>query len=83
MTEEGELRFPIVCPKRNATTLERLLCKILGHRRTSWSITVEDGRVTAISWYCGRCGKTEKSPVKGGSDRMDFAVGLAFAGLDK
>jgi hypothetical protein len=60
------------------TKMDRLLCKIFGHKNIGWSIKVEDFLTKSITHYCERCGHEEVIEMGGGTDRLDVAVAFAM-----
>lgn len=64
------------------TRKNRLLCKILGHKRGGWSIEVKEGLVKNITYFCERCGHKEVIEMSGDTDRLDVAVAFAMGRPD-
>ena len=60
------------------TKMNRLLCKIFGHKNIGWSIEVKDSLIKNITHYCERCGNEEVIEMSGDTDRLDVAVAFAM-----
>lgn len=80
LTSNELIRSLMGVSKKN-TRMNRLLCKILGHKYGGFSIDVRDSLIKSTTWYCERCGHEEVAEVKGDTDRLDIAVGLSMGML--